>query len=111
MNWGTMSHGKCITAKISEFPVKKAIVHCLLLSRKSARRNICFPEATASNTVRCIRGSEGDRVYSVDGTSITLTSSAGGFGGKTGLYLIPVISNTKLGYQYAKPVIALILHT
>ena len=56
-----------------------------------------------SNTVRCIRGSEGDRVYSVDGTSITLTSSAGGFGGKTGLYLIPVISNTKLGYQYAKP--------
>lgn len=61
-----------------------------------------FPETTASNTVRCIRGSEGDRVYSVDGTSITLTSSAGGFGGKTGLYLIPVISNTKLGYQYAK---------
>ena len=48
------------------------------------------------------------RVYSADGTSITLTSEAGGVGGKTGLYLIegnglPIISKTKDGYQIAFP--------
>ena len=48
------------------------------------------------------------RVYSADGTSITLTSEAGGVGGKTGLYLIegnglPIISKTKGGYQIAFP--------
>lgn len=104
MNWGTMSHGKCITAKISEFPNQESDCTLSAIIEKKVQGEIfAFPETTASNTVRCIRGSEGDRVYSVDGTSITLTSSAGGFGGKTGLYLIPVISNTKLGYQYAKP--------
>ena len=85
-------------------PQSRKRLYIICYYREKVRGEIfAFPEATASNTVRCIRGSEGDRVYSVDGTSITLTSSAGGFGGKTGLYLIPVISNTKLGYQYAKP--------
>jgi DNA (cytosine-5)-methyltransferase 1 len=51
---------------------------------------------------------QGVRVYSADGTSITLTSEAGGVGGKTGLYLIegnglPIISKTKDGYQIAFP--------
>lgn len=47
-------------------------------------------------------------MYSVQGVSITLTSEAGGVGGKTGLYLIegnglPIISKTKDGYQVAFP--------
>ena len=51
---------------------------------------------------------QGVRVYSADGTSITLTSEADGVGGKTGLYLIegnglPIISKTKDGYQIAFP--------
>ena len=47
-------------------------------------------------------------MYSAQGISITLTSEAGGVGGKSGLYLIegnglPIISKTKEGYQIAFP--------
>ena len=85
-------------------PQSRKRLYIVCYYREKVRGEIfAFTETTSSNTFRCIRGSEGDRVHSVDGTSITLTSSAGGFGGKTGLYLIPVISNTKLGYHYAKP--------
>lgn len=47
-------------------------------------------------------------MYSAQGVSITLTSEAGGVGGKSGLYLIegnglPIISKTKDGYQVAFP--------
>lgn len=34
--------------------------------------------------------SQGMRVYSVDGKSVTLTAGGGGMGGKTGLYAIPI---------------------
>ena len=52
--------------------------------------------------------SQGTRVYSPKGVSITLTSEAGGVGGKSGLYLVegnglPIISKTKDGYQIAFP--------
>lgn len=49
-----------------------------------------FP-ITGSNTKtlkQIIGGSQGDRVYDVDGLSCTLTSQGGGRGAKTGLYLI-----------------------
>lgn len=45
-------------------------------------------------------------MYSADGLSITLTGTAGGFGGKTGLYEIiglPIKVKTKSGYQLALP--------
>ena len=47
-------------------------------------------------------------MYSAQGVSITLTSEAGGIGGKSGLYLIegnglPIISKSKDGYQIAFP--------
>ena len=50
-------------------------------------------------------GSQGNRVYSDQGLGVTLTSQAGGFAGKTGLYQvgIPIKVNTKKGYQIAKP--------
>lgn len=35
-----------------------------------------------------IGGTQGNRVYHPDGLSITLTANAGGFGGRTGLYLM-----------------------
>lgn len=59
-----------------------------------------------SKAVQRILGKEGNRVYSVDGLRITLTSQAGGFGGKTGLYEIlglPIKVKTKSGYQIALP--------
>lgn len=64
-----------------------------------------FTHANPKCLERRIPGHEGNRVYSIDGLGITLTSSAGGFGGKTGLYLvpIPIKSKTKCGYQIAFP--------
>ena len=64
-----------------------------------------FCEANPKTIVRRVPGSEGNRVYSADGLSVTLTAGGGGGGGKTGLYLIPipVKSKTKSGYQLAFP--------
>jgi hypothetical protein len=55
--------------------------------------------------VQVLPGPEGRRVYSPAGVSITLTSTAGGFGGKTGLYdvTLHIKVMTKSGYQLAHP--------
>lgn len=34
------------------------------------------------------KGGQGERIYSADGKSITISSSTGGFGGKTGIYAV-----------------------
>ena len=65
-----------------------------------------FTDANPKTLVQRIPGKEGNRVYSVEGLSITLTSQAGGFGGKTGLYEImglPIKVKTKTGFQTALP--------
>ena len=67
---------------------------------------LSFTDANPKTLVQRIPGKEGNRVYSVEGLSITLTSQAGGFGGKTGLYEIlglPIKVKTKTGYQIALP--------
>ena len=54
---------------------------------------------------------QGERIYSSNGLSCTLTSGSGGFGGHSGLYLIedienfglPIKSKTKCGYKVAYP--------
>ena len=53
---------------------------------RCAGRVLSFTDANPKTLVKCIPGHEGNRVYSTEGIGITLTSSAGGFGGKTGLY-------------------------
>jgi len=52
-----------------------------------AGRILSFTEANPTALEQILPGSEGNRVYSADGLSVTLTSGAGGFGGKTGLYV------------------------
>lgn len=66
---------------------------------------LSFRETNAKTLMQIIPGREGDRIYSPRGVSITLTSNAGGFGGKTGLYDInlPIKVKTKKGYQLAYP--------
>ena len=53
-------------------------------------------------------GCQGKRLYSSDGVGVTLTSGTGGFGGKTGIYLIEdfglrIKVKTKKGFQIAQP--------
>ncbi len=64
-----------------------------------------FREANGKTTEQIIPGREGNRIYTPRGVGITLTSNAGGFGGKTGLYDInlPIKVKTKQGYQLAYP--------
>nr|WP_297128764.1 DNA (cytosine-5-)-methyltransferase [uncultured Eubacterium sp.] len=75
------------------------------LREKCRGEVFAFSETNPKTIVRRVPGSEGNRVYSADGLSITLTAGGGGGGGKTGLYLIPipVKSKTKSGYQFAFP--------
>ena len=64
-----------------------------------------FPETAGTPLVQVRSGAQGERVYSPEGVSCTLTSGAGGFGGNTGLYAqgLPIRSDTKAGYQTAYP--------
>ncbi len=64
---------------------------------------LSFNETNIKTLVQILPGREGNRVYSTDGVAITLTSNAGGFGGKTGLYNIslPIKVKTKAGFQLA----------
>ena len=48
---------------------------------------LSFTESNRTTLKQILPGSEGNRVYASDGVSVTLTSGAGGFGGKTGLYV------------------------
>lgn len=62
-------------------------------------------KANGASVIQVVPGKQGERIYSDKGVSITLTSGAGGFGGKSGLYEVgmPVKVKTKAGYQIAHP--------
>ncbi len=108
VNWGMLCVGRYLTAKILEFPnlENECILSDILegnvadkyyLSRKQVEK-LLYKE----------KPPQGERIYSSNGVSCTLTSGSGGFGGHSGLYLIedfgiPIISNTKDGYQIAYP--------
>ena len=64
-----------------------------------------FTETAGTSLVQVQSGSQGERVYSPEGTSCSLTSGAGGFGGNTGLYAVglPIKEATHRGYKMAYP--------
>lgn len=66
---------------------------------------LSFTDANGASLEQVLPGPEGCRVYSLAGVSITLTSTAGGFGGRSGLYdvTLPIKVMTKAGYQLARP--------
>ena len=66
---------------------------------------LSFRETNAKTLMQIIPGREGNRIYSPSGVAITLTSNAGGFGGKTGLYDVnaPVKIRTADGVKLVYP--------
>ena len=64
-----------------------------------------FTETAGTPLIQIRPGAQGERVYSPEGVSCTLTADCGGFGGKTGLYEVglPIKENTKKGYAMAYP--------
>jgi DNA (cytosine-5)-methyltransferase 1 len=75
------------------------------LRGKCSGEILSFTDTNGAALEQVLPGPEGRRVYSPAGVSITLTSTAGGFGGKTGLYdvTLPIKVKTKSGYQLAHP--------
>ena len=75
------------------------------LGERSPGEILSFTESNVKTTEQIIPGREGNRIYTPRGVGITLTSNAGGFGGKTGLYDVnlPIKVKTKQGYQLAYP--------
>lgn len=68
------------------------------LRGRCAGEIFAFSQANPKTLKQRLPGREGNRVYDSNGLAITLTSSAGGFGGRTGLYILPIKSKTKIGY-------------
>ena len=64
-----------------------------------------FTETAGTPLIQIRPGAQGERVYSPEGVSCTLTAQPGGFGGKTGLYEVglPIKENPKKGYKTAYP--------
>ncbi len=58
------------------------------LDRRCAGKILPVPSANQQALIQILGGPQGSRVYDTNGVSCTLTSSAGGKGGKTGLYLV-----------------------
>ena len=75
------------------------------LDRRCAGKILPFPTANGTPLVQIQTGRQGERIYKAEGLSCTLTSGAGGVGGKTGLYEVgvPIKENTKQGYKMAYP--------
>ena len=85
---------------------RKRVFLVCCLGEECTGEILSFTDANPKTIVQKLGGRQGDRVYDQDGLSCTLTSSAGGFAGNTGLYSVgqlPIKSFTKSGYQIAEP--------
>ena len=73
------------------------------LDGRCAGKILPVPAPNGAALIQIHAGRQGERVYDPAGLSCTLTSGAGGAGGKTGLYEvgIPIKENTKKGYKMA----------
>ena len=73
------------------------------LDERCAGKILPFTGTNRASLIQVLPGCQGSRVYSTEGVSCTLTSGAGGMGGKTGLYEVgvPIKENTKKGYKMA----------
>ena len=103
--------GYCVEWKVlnsKDFGVpqsRKRVYLVGYLDRRCAGKILPFPTSNGTPLVQIQTGRQGERIYHTEGLSCTLTSGAGGVGGKTGLYEvgIPIKENTKQGYKMAYP--------
>ena len=85
---------------------RKRVFLVCCLGEECAGEILSFTDANPKTIIQKVGGRQGDRIYDQDGLSCTLTSSAGGFAGNTGLYSVgqlPIKSFTKSGFQIAEP--------
>ena len=97
---------QCVNSKDFGVPQSRKRVYIVgYLDRRCAGKILPFPAANGTSLVQIQTGRQGERIYNAEGLSCTLTSGAGGVGGKTGLYEVgvPIKENTKQGYKMAYP--------
>ena len=85
---------------------RKRVFLVCCLGEECTGEILSFTDSNPKTIVQKLGGRQGDRIYGQEGLSGTLTSSAGGFAGNTGLYSVgqlPIKSFTKSGYQIAEP--------
>ena len=85
---------------------RKRVFLVCCLGEECAGEILSFTDANPKTIIQKVGGRQGDRIYGQEGLSCTLTSSAGGFAGNTGLYSVgqlPIKSFTKSGFQMAEP--------
>ena len=85
---------------------RKRVFLVCCLGEECTGEILSFTDSNPKTIVQKLGGRQGDRIYGQEGLSCTLTSSAGGFAGNTGLYSVgqlPIKSFTKSGYQIAEP--------
>ena len=95
---------KVLNSKEFGVPQAKKRVYIVgYLDGRCAGKILPFPKANGTALIQVHAGKQGERVYAEEGLSCTLTSGAGGMGGKTGLYEvgIPIKENTRKGYKMA----------
>ena len=95
---------KVLNSKDFGVPQSRKRVYIIgYLDPRCAGKILPFPETNEAALIQRIPGEQGKRVYDPKGLSCTLTSGAGGMGGKTGLYDVgvPIKENTKKGYKMA----------
>lgn len=87
-----------INSKNHGVPQSRERIYIAGYLRDGCEREVLFNERCSGETdknreeerkVIIDTGSQGNRVYSTDGTSVCLTGNGGGQGGRTGLYTIP----------------------
>lgn len=75
---------------------RKRVLLVGYLGEESGGEILSFTEANPKTIVKRFGGRQGDRVYDGNGLSCTLTSSAGGFAGNTGLYFMDMNTEPKI---------------
>ena len=106
LSWGTVWNGKCLTARILESPnPENGCILSDILIEDVPEKYYLSQQQMERLLYKSEQAGKGKRVYSPEGLSCTLTSLAGGMGGKTGLYEmgVPIKENTKQGYKMAYP--------
>ena len=85
---------------------RKRVFLVCCLGEECTGEILSFTDSNPKTIIQKLGGRQGDRIYGQEGLSCTLTSSAGGFAGNTGLYSVgqlQIKSFTKSGYQIAEP--------